>query len=281
MKRKSQLQTLTRAFFLTLYTLFVVVPLYEMVKSSFEPLRDIESTQFHFLPLHFSWKAYRDMWTTLPLARYFIDSLVVSGISTLLSIVVAICAAYAFSRFRFPGKSFFGVMILATQIFPGMLFLLPIFVMFTQIQDNTGIQLNGTYLGLVITYMTFALPFAIWMMRGYFETIPLSLEEAAMIDGCSRIGVLTRIVIPLAIPGIIAVAVFAFLNAWNEVLFASVLTSDTTQTLAIGLQSYATQTVVEWNQLMASSITVTVPVMVAFLLVQKYFLFGLTGGVKE
>jgi multiple sugar transport system permease protein len=279
-KRKSR-QVLTRAFFLALYTLFVVVPLYEMVKSSFEPLSDIESTQFHFLPLHFSWKAYTDMWTTLPLARYFVNSLVVSGISTVLSIFVAVSAAYAFSPFPFPGRSFFGAMILATQIFPGMLFLLPIFVMFVEIQDNTGIQLNGTYLGLVITYMTFALPFAIWMMRGYFETIPASLEEAAMIDGCSRVGVLTRIVIPLAIPGIIAVAVFAFLNAWNEVLFASVLTSDTTQTLAIGLQSYATQTVVEWNQLMAASITVTVPVMVAFLLVQRYFLFGLTGGVKE
>jgi multiple sugar transport system permease protein len=280
-RKKSPLRTVTRVVLLILYTLFVIVPVYEMIKSSFEPMKDIESSTFHFLPVDFSWKAYLDMWTTIPLGRYFLNSVYVSLDSTILAIIVAAFAAYAFSRFRFPGKSIFGALLLATQMFPGILFLLPIFVMFFEIQSNTGIQLNGTYLGLIITYMTFSLPFSIWMMRGYFESIPKSLDEAAMIDGCSHKDVLMRVIIPLAVPGIIACAVFAFLNAWNEVLFASVLTSSSTQTLAIGLQSYATQSVVAWNQLMAASVTVTVPVVVAFLLVQRFFMYGLAGGVKE
>jgi multiple sugar transport system permease protein len=280
-RRKSRLGFMIRAVLLMLYSLFVLVPIYQMMKSSFVPMKDIESPEFHWLPIDFTWRPYVDMWKTVPLAHYFINSVIVSLVSTVLAIVISAFAAYAFSRFRFPGRSIFGALLLATQMFPGILFLLPIFVMFFEIQLNTGVQLNGTYLGLVITYMTFSLPFSIWMMRGYFESVPKSLDEAAMIDGCSHAAVLTRVIIPLAIPGIIACAVFAFLNAWNEVLFASVLTSNTTETLSIGLQSYATQSVVEWNQLMAASIIVTIPVVVAFLLVQRFFMYGLAGGVKE
>jgi multiple sugar transport system permease protein len=280
-RRKSRLGFMIRAVLLMLYSLFVLVPIYQMMKSSFVPMKDIESPEFHWLPIDFTWRPYVDMWKTVPLAHYFINSVIVSLVSTVLAIVISAFAAYAFSRFRFPGRSIFGALLLATQMFPGILFLLPIFVMFFEIQLNTGVQLNGTYLGLVITYMTFSLPFSIWMMRGYFESVPKSLDEAAMIDGCSHAAVLTRVIIPLAIPGIIACAVFAFLNAWNEVLFASVLTSNTTETLSIGLQSYATQSVVAWNQLMAASIIVTIPVVVAFLLVQRFFMYGLAGGVKE
>jgi multiple sugar transport system permease protein len=154
-------------------------------------------------------------------------------------------------------------------------------VIFVNIERSFGITLYGTYLGLIITYLTFSLPFSIWMLVGYFNAIPRELEEAAMTEGATPLGALFRILIPVSMPGIIAVAIYAFITAWGEVLFASVLTTDSTRTLAIGLRNYSSQTNVYWNQLMAASIVVSAPVVVAFLLLQRYIVGGLTaGGVK-
>jgi multiple sugar transport system permease protein len=166
-------------------------------------------------------------------------------------------------------------------MFPGILFLLPLFVIFVNLERSTGIALYGNYLGLIITYLTFSLPFSIWMLVGYFNSIPRELEQAAMVDGATPLGALFRILIPVSLPGIVAVAIFAFITAWGEVLFASVLTTDATRTLAIGLRNYASQSNVYWNQLMAASIVVSAPVVVAFLALQRYIVRGLTaGGVK-
>ena len=142
-------------------------------------------------------------------------------------------------------------------MFPGILFLLPLFVIFVNIERSFGITLYGTYLGLIITYLTFSLPFSIWMLVGYFNSIPRELEEAAMTEGATPIGALFRILIPVSVPGIAAVAIYAFITAWGEVLFASVLTTDETRTLAIGLRNYSSQTNVYWNQLMAAAIVVS------------------------
>jgi multiple sugar transport system permease protein len=265
---------------LAILSFVTIFPLYTIVISSVKPLEDVQST-FHWIPTHITFKPYVDIWKTIPLAHYFLNSVIVSVSATVCSVVIAIFAAYAISRYHFKGRQPFTITVLATQMFPGILFLLPLFVIFVNIEKSVGISLYGTYLGLIITYLTFSLPFSIWMLVGYFNSIPRELEEAAMVDGATPIGALFRILIPISLPGIAAVAIFAFITAWGEVLFASVLTTDATRTLAIGLRNYASQSNVYWNQLMAAAIVVSLPVVVAFLAMQRYIVGGLTaGGVK-
>jgi multiple sugar transport system permease protein len=271
---------ISRVAGLAVLSFVTIFPLYTIVISSIKPLGDVQSA-FHWIPSHVTFKPYVDIWKTIPLAHYFVNSVIVSVASTVCSVIVAIFAAYGISRYRFRGRQVFTVTVLATQMFPGILFLLPLFVIFVNIERSAGISLYGTYPGLIITYLTFSLPFSIWMLVGYFNSVPRELEEAAMVDGATPIGALFRILIPISLPGIVAVAIFAFITAWGEVLFASVLTTDATRTLAIGLRNYASQSNVYWNQLMAAAIVVSLPVVVAFLAMQRFIVRGLTaGGVK-
>ena len=171
--------------------------------------------------------------------------------------------------------------VLSTQMFPGVLFLLPLYLIFVNIDATFGIPLVGTRIGLIITYLTFSLPFAIWMLVGYFDGIPQELDQAGKVDGASNLTILLRIILPAARPGIVAVAIYAFMTAWGEVLFASVLTTEDTRTLAVGLRQYATQTNVYWNQVLAASLAVSIPVVVGFLMMQKNFVAGLTAGAVK
>jgi multiple sugar transport system permease protein len=278
--RKSIGSRFTHALGLAILSFVTIFPLYTIVISSLKPLGDVRDT-FHWIPSHLTFQPYIDIWKTIPLAHYFVNSLIVSISATVISVVLAIFAAYAISRYKFRGRGIFSIVVLSTQMFPGILFLLPLFVIFVNIERSFGITLYGTYLGLIITYLTFSLPFSIWMLVGYFNAIPKELEEAAMTEGATPLGALFRILIPVSMPGIIAVAIYAFITAWGEVLFASVLTTDETATLAIGLRNYSSQTNVFWNQLMAASIVVSAPVVIAFLALQRYIVGGLTaGGVK-
>jgi multiple sugar transport system permease protein len=254
--------------------------LYVIVTSSLKSLKDVQTT-FKWIPQHLTFAPYRDMWSTIPLAKYFKNSLIISVSATVLSVAVATFAAYALARFRFRGSRSFSMVVLSTQMFPGILFLLPLFLIFVKIQDAIGIQMTGSYKGLIVTYLTFSLPFAIWMLTGYFSSLPKELEEAALVDGSGRVGALMRVVIPVARPGIVAVAVFSFITSWGEVLFASVLTNESTRTLAIGLQAYASQSNVYWNQLMAASVVVSLPVLIGFLAVQRYLVRGLAAGAVK
>src|SRR5215216_5977091 len=269
-----------RVLGLIFFALFTAFPLYAIVVSSIKPLQDVQSV-FRWIPSEVTFSPYRDIWHTIPLARYFVNSIIVCVGATLVSILISILAAYAISRYRFFGRDPFRLVVLSTQMFPGILFLLPLFIIFVNIDQTFGTRLYGSYSGLIITYLTFALPFSIWMLVGYFNSIPRELEEAAMVDGITALGALFRVLIPLSTSGIIAVGIFAFLTAWGEVLFASVLTDEGTRTLAIGLQSYSTRSDVYWNQLMAASIVVSVPVVAAFLALQRYFVQGIAAtGVK-
>ncbi|MFF7154980.1 ABC transporter permease subunit [Streptomyces sp. NPDC008139] len=270
----------TRRVVLTLLLLFVLTPVYVMLSSSLKRLQDVQGT-FHWIPNGLTLRPYVDIWKTVPLGHYFMNSLIVSVSATLFSVVIAIFAAYGVSRYRFPGRRFFTVTVLSTQMFPGILFLLPLFLIFVNIGNSTGIQLYGSRLGLIITYLTFSLPFSIWMLVGYFDSIPRDLDEAAKVDGCGPLGALFRVVVPAAIPGIVAVCVYAFMTAWGEVLFASVMTNDSTRTLAVGLRGYASQNDVYWNQVMAASLVVSVPVVAGFLLLQRYLVAGLTAGAVK
>jgi multiple sugar transport system permease protein len=218
------------------------------------------------------------MWRTIPLMRYLVNSVIVSTTASVASVLVALLASYALSRYRFRGRQAFSMGVLSTQMFPGILFLLPLFVIFVNISQTTGINLYGSRTGLIITYMTFTLPFSIWMLAAYLDTVPRELDEAAKVDGNGPMGAFIKVVIPAAVPGIIAVLIYAFMTSWSEMLFASVLTNDSTRTLAVGLQGYATQNQVYWNQIMAASLTVSLPIVVGFLLLQRFLVAGMTAG---
>jgi multiple sugar transport system permease protein len=278
--REVQVYRVLRVVGLAFFTVLTLFPIYTIVTTAIKPLQDVQST-FRWIPSHITFAPFADIWQTVPLARYFLNSIIIAGVATVISVAIAVLAAYGVSRYRFAGRRVFSLVILSTQMFPGILFLLPLFIIFINIQQAIGVQLYGSYLGLIITYLTFSLPVAIWMLIGYFDTLPKGLEEAAKIDGASALGTLVRIIIPLSMPGIIAVAIFSFMTAWNELLFASILTTSATRTLAVGLQGYATQSNVYWNQLMAASIVVSIPIVIGFLALQKYMVQGLTAGAVK
>ncbi len=269
-----------RAVVLVLFGVFTSVPLYAMVTSSLKPLRDVQGT-FTWWPSTLTTEPFVDMWTTVPLARYFVNSIVVATVACVASVILAVLAGFAVSRFTFRGRTAFTTTVLSTQMFPGVLFLLPLFLIFVNINASTGLQLVGSRLGLILTYLTFTLPFSIWMLVGYFDSIPRELDEAAMVDGCGPMGALWRVVLPAARPGVIAVLIYSFMTSWGEVLFASVMTTDVNRTLAVGLREYSTQTNVYWNQIMAASLVVSVPVVVGFLLAQRHFVAGVTAGAVK
>jgi multiple sugar transport system permease protein len=265
---------------LVILTLFTVVPLYVMITTAIKPLGDVQN-DFTWIPTNITIQPFIDMWSTVPLGKYFVNSLVVCTVATVFSLIIATFAAYGVSRWNFKGKSTFTTAVLSTQMFPGVLFLLPLFLIFTNLGNSLGIQLVGSWTGLIITYLTFTLPFSIWMLAGYFETIPRELDEAAMVDGSGPMGALFRVILPSARPGLVAVGIYSFMTAWGEVLFASVMTNGDGQTLAVGLQQYSTQTNVYWNQIMAASLVVSIPVVIAFLIVQRQFVAGLTAGAVK
>lgn len=265
---------------ITVLSLFIVFPLYVMLTSALKRLGDVQGA-FRWVPHTLTIKPFIQIWSTVPLAQYLLNSIIVCVGATGCSLIISIFAAHAVSRWRFRGRSIFTTTVLSTQMFPGVLFLLPLYLIFVNIDQLTGLALVGTRGGLILTYLTFALPFSIWMLAGYFDGIPRDLDEAAMVDGSGPVGALFRVVLPAARPGLVAVGIYAFMTAWGEVLFASVLTSGSSQTVAIGLQQYSTETNVYWNQIMAASLVVSVPVVVGFLLVQRNFVAGLTAGAVK
>lgn len=261
---------------------FVALPLYVVIVTAIKPLADVQSA-FTWWPTTVTLQPFIDIWNTIPLGKYFLNSLIVSTVASVFSVTVAIFASYGVSRWRFRGRTVFTTTILSTQMFPGILFLLPLFIIFTNIHTSTGIALVGTRTGLIITYLTFTLPFAIWMLSGYFDNIPRELDEAAKMDGASAMTTLFRVLLPVARPGIVAVIVYSFITAWGELLFAAALVgqNQNVRTLAVGLGEYSTSVNVFWNQIMAASLVVSVPVVVGFLLLQRSFVAGLSAGAVK
>lgn len=278
--REARWVGVARVVVLSALALFTLAPLYVMVSSSVKPLGDVQN-DFRWWPSRLTLRPFVDMWSTVPLERYFVNSVIVSLAAMAFSVVVAIFSAYAVSRFRFKGRHAFSLTVLSTQMFPGILFLLPLFLIYVNISNLTGINLYGSRLGLVITYLTFSLPFSIWMLTGYFDSIPRELDESAAVDGAGALRTLIQVILPTAMPGILAVAVYSFMTAWGEVLFASVMTGESSRTLAVGLQGYATSNYVYWNQVMAASLVVSIPVVAGFLALQRHFVAGLTAGAVK
>ncbi len=208
--------------------------------------------------------------------RYLVNSIWVSSASTLLGLIVAIPAAYAFSRFRFPGRNLLFYSVLLRNMFPAVVFLMPLFIMMR------WLGLVNTQTSLILTYLTFGLPLSIWLLKGFYDNIPVQLEQAARIDGASRFQAFILIVLPLSSPGIIATAIYAFIQAWNEYVYALTFLNDETKlTLPVGLQHFFTEYATNWPGLMAAAFIMSVPVVVAFLVLQKYFVRALTEGAVK
>ncbi|MNN33869.1 L-arabinose transport system permease protein AraQ [compost metagenome] len=191
-------------------------------------------------------------------------------------------AGYALARFEFPGSKLFSMSIISTQLIPGIMFLFPIYLMFLWIRNAFGLPMINTYWGMILVYTAFYTPISIWIMRGFFVSIPRDLEESAAIDGCTKFQAFYRIILPISLPGIIATGIFIFLTAWDELLFAWVLTtSSDVQTIPVGIRLFVGQYNSRYDLLMAASTVVTLPVMATFFMTQKYFISGMTAGAVK
>jgi multiple sugar transport system permease protein len=221
------------------------------------------------------------MWDAVDFERYFVNSLIICTISTLLATAFACSAGYALARFRFRGAGFFSLGAIGTQLIPGTMFLLPIFLFFVWVKRSTGIQLVDSYKGMILVYTAFFTPVAIYLMRAFFAALPRELEEAAQVDGLTRFGAFVRIVLPNAAAGIFATAVYAFLFAWDELLFASALTQQRTETIPIGIRTFIGNYNENYDQLMAAGVVATLPVMVAFFATQRWLVRGLTASAVK
>lgn len=227
------------------------------------------------------WQNYVDMWKNVNFGLYLKNSIIICGVTMLIAMVLATTAAYALSRFRFPGDDLFSNGILATQMIPAIMYLIPLYIMFIKFTLWTGIPIKGTYFGLITIYSAFFTPFAIWILRGFFAAIPKELEEAARIDGCSPLQVFWHIALPLAIPGIIATGIYVFLVAWDELMFAWVLTNAETMTIPVGIRLFVGNYQNRFDLMMAAATVATLPVVVMFFMLQKHIVKGLTAGAVK
>lgn len=261
---------------LTLGAMFAGLPVLWMLSSSFKPNTEIFEYPPRLITENFSFEAYSAILHDPVTIRFFINSYVVAGAVTLLTLFVAILAAYAFSRYQFPYRRSLNLVIVSVQAVPPITLLIPYFGLVV------ALQLYNTYQGLILTYMVFTLPYAIIMLTGYFNTLPRELDEAAKIDGAGSFSALWRILVPIATPGLVSVGLYTFMIAWNEYLFALTLTrTEDMRTVPIGIQLLMGQHSFEWNQMMAMSILGGLPVLVLFLFFQRYFMGGMTQGAVK
>jgi multiple sugar transport system permease protein len=265
-------------FWLALGVLFLLIafPLYWMVVTSVKPYKEIFSRIPTFLPQTLYFKHYVAI-VQDGLFRYYTNSVIVSVAATVLSVFVGVLAAYSLSHFRYRGQQLLSQLILYVYLFPGAVLFIPLLVVV-----NT-LGLTDTLLALVVTYPVFGMPFATWVLAGYFATIPRELEEAARVDGCSRLGALVRVIIPVALPGIVSATVYCFLLSWNELLYSfTFISSKAKKTLPMWLSERILGDVFMWGELMAGAILMLIPIVLIYALGQKYLVRGLTAGaVKE
>jgi multiple sugar transport system permease protein len=258
------------------FMVFVLFPFFWVTITSFKSTSQITQRYSIFWPAPATLDQYVTLMRNTPFLTWLMNSVLVAAVSTAISVVFASLAAYALSRLKFTGAALLTTFLLVTYLLPGTLLFIPLY------QILSAIGLVNTYGALIITYPTFLLPFATWVMLGYFRSIPVELEEAAMIDGASRLYTFWKITLPLAAPALLSVTLIAFTNAWNEFLFAFVfITSESLRTLPIGLQSMVVGDILPWGQLMAASLLTAIPVAVLYIYAQRFLVEGLTvGGVK-
>ncbi|MBB4123758.1 carbohydrate ABC transporter permease [Martelella radicis] len=248
-------------------------PFLWMLISSFKKLSELYTVPPTWIPEAPSWANYTKVLFESNVPRYFLNSLIISAGSTAIALALAILASYGFARFKFKGKSLAISLIIVGQLLPTAAIIVPLYVVLN------WLNLLNTYLGLILAYLILTLPLSVFMLISYFRGIPVELEEAAIVDGASRLGALLRITLPLSLPGVVAVIVYAFVTTWNEFIFALCFAIDSsTKTLPIGLSEFTTEFNTDWGAVMAASVIMTVPIAILFLAMQKLFVGGLTAG---
>ncbi|MFN8459260.1 MAG: sugar ABC transporter permease [Anaerolineae bacterium] len=262
---------------LILVSLIAIYPVLRVVTVSLRPGDRLLSTSLAIIPEDATFQSYITVLTEKDFLLWVWNSAAITIATAIIGVVLASTSAYAFSRWRFPGRTAGLIFLLATQMIPAAMLMVPLFILAVRL------DLIGTYRGLVIAYSVTSIPFSVWILKGYYDTIPRDLEEAALIDGSSRIGTFYRIILPLSTPALAIVFLFNFMNAWNDYLLAKVFLANATDiwTWPLGLQLLQGQFTTAWGQFAAASILVMIPVVALFLYSSKYLITGLTaGGVK-
>lgn len=262
-----------------LVLLVMLSPIIWLVLSSLQTDGQLSTGAYDLLSPTFT--AFSRMWQTVDFERYLLNSLIICTSAALLATAFASCAGYALARFKFRGATGLSLGVVGTQLIPGSLFLLPVFMGFVWLKQNTPLALFDTHVGMVLVYTAFFTPVAIYFMRYFFAAIPRDLEEAAMVDGCTRFGAFVKIVLPAAAPGLVATFVYAFLFAWDELLFVAALTQENAETIPIGIRNFIGNYQERTAQLMAAGVVSTLPVLVAFFATQRWLIKGITAGAVK
>ena len=261
---------------LFIFYAFLLLPIVWLVLSSFRNTDSIQSGRLLPYPSELTVTNYVEAFRIANLTTFLVNSFIIAITVMLLVVFIASLGAYALSRFHLRGRNTFMMLALMPQFFPYVLILIPFYVL----MSNIG--LVDSHLGLILTHTSITLPFALWMLTGYFAAIPRDLDQAALIDGCSRLGVLFRIIYPIAIPGMVVAGFFAFVVSWGDYLFVSILSqSPETQTLPIGLQTFMSSLQVRWGLITAGTVIAIVPTIVFFAIVQRRLVAGLTAGAVK
>lgn len=277
-KKNNQIVTRIASYsILLIMTCLIIIPILWMISTSLKSEDAIWDTPIEVIPSDPTLFNFKSLWSTHPFLQYLKNSLIVVSSSTVISVAVSTFAGYGISRFKFRGRSTYMAFLLATQLFPSIMLLIPYYKIFMTL----GLIDNIT--ALIITYVSFTIPFCTWMMRGYFAGISKDLDQAASIDGAGRIRVFTSVILPIAWPGVAATAIYAFIAGWNEYLFAlTFLNTDTKKTVSLGIGQLIGEYRILWGELMAGALYALVPMIVIFIFFNRYLVSGLSAGaVKE
>lgn len=256
----------------------LLLPIYEMLTTSLKPLYETHSVPATLFPKHFHFQNYINMWKTVPmLPRYMLNSFIIASVTAVFAIFLATPASYVISRYKFPGRRLLLLSTLTINLFSPVVLIAPLYKMMMRL------KLLDTYWAMILPTTAFALPFIIWMLSGFFDTIPTELEEAAAVDGATRSQILGRVVLPLSAPGLVVAAIYAFISGWGRFIFAiSFNTQDSLMPVTQGLFKFAgQQELIRWNEMMAATLISTLPVMVVFAFIEKYMITGLTAGAMK
>lgn len=261
---------------IALFAFIAVYPILYIFTISLRPGDQLLSTSLQVIPDGATLNNYRELLTETPFLRWMANSLFVSAVVTISGVALASTAGYAISRYKFKGRRAMLKGLLVTQMFPATMLLLPLYVVLI------NLQLLNSYLGILVIYSATALPFCVWQMKGYYDTIPAALEEAARIDGCTPWQAFRLVILPLAAPALVITALFSFMSAWNEYVVANVVLQDVNMfTLPLGLKMFQGLMTTQWGLYAAGALLVSVPVVLLFLGLSRYLISGLTlGGVK-
>jgi arabinogalactan oligomer / maltooligosaccharide transport system permease protein len=276
MNRKKLIADILTYLFLIIFTVVALYPVINVFTISIRPNDRLLSTSLSIIPDNATFKQYIELFTGKPFLLWVWNSTIVSFVVTVTGVALASTAGYALSRFKFIGKQASMLGLLTTQMFPATMLLLPMYIMLIKL------GLINSYLGIIIVYSATALPFCVWQMKGYYDTIPISLEESARIDGCNRWQAFYKIIFPLAAPALVITALFSFMTAWSEYIVAAQVLQDTSlYTLPLGLKSFQSNLTTEWGLYAAAALIVSIPVVILFIILSKWLVSGLTlGSVK-